>query len=233
MVKLVTRRIGTLGPETQAVLRAAAVLGLNFSARVVAEVCQDQTGVHRALEEALRNNLVEPRGGDTYGFVYYRVLESALDGIDRTSLADLHQKAADALEKIGDDLTENVFALARHYGRGHVEQHRERVVEVSLRAGEAALRNFSNPEAHALLECAFDSARALDLRGDDMRRLRELLGTACSRIGKQPEARAHFEAVLAEEQLDTLGRGRMQLPSARPSRPRATTSGRGRRWSGP
>src|SRR5207244_5949327 len=97
------RRLQLLGPDTLALLEAAAIIGKEFDADLAADLTPlsiDQ--VHGALNEARRRHLVWVRGSRC-SFVHDKVRESVLDRIGTEERRDLHRQAADRIEAIGAD----------------------------------------------------------------------------------------------------------------------------------
>jgi predicted ATPase/DNA-binding CsgD family transcriptional regulator len=110
----VMRRLEVLPPETQEVLKAAAVVGRNFSSRLVAEMlAQPIEEVESRLTPALAATVISGAKGD-YSFAHDTLREAAYDlaGSDRRQL---HKAAAHALSKEARRNFETLSSLAHHW----------------------------------------------------------------------------------------------------------------------
>jgi len=193
VIALVISRLYALGEEAGRVAGVAAALGGQFRLDVLAQSGAVGSSVSRAVEELSAAGLIEHGEGETYAFVHDRVREAALERLSPEELKDIHQAAAEALDR-GDDLSAgDLYALARHYAAGHAERNPGRVVEVSLQAGLKALEDHANEEAFQLLDRALTLCPAVN--GPPMRLL-EGLGRACAMTGRLDRAFGHLEDAL-------------------------------------
>lgn len=224
VLELVTSRIATLSNDARTLLGAAAVVGHLWDAGLVRTL----TGMTEAragsvIQECLQATLIEAsessQVGEVYAFVHDRVAEAVLHPMPEQRRRALHQQIAETLDRSGADLASNlapelVFQIARHYLRGDPAKAPERVRDTCLAAGKLALASFANADAHELLDRALAAARSLGQEGSATAGVRELLGQACTRLARIPEALSHFQEALAHV-TDPLVRGRIHAQLAR------------------
>jgi serine phosphatase RsbU (regulator of sigma subunit)/tRNA A-37 threonylcarbamoyl transferase component Bud32/tetratricopeptide (TPR) repeat protein len=200
VIQLLVNRIQGLTESTRQVLATAAVIGFEFGISLLTDAVGGKPDVvRRAMEDALRAGLVE-RVDVSYRFIHDRIHEAIVSSLDVSRARDLNQAVAVALEKMGDHSGPMLHALARHYARGHAEKHQDRIYETSLRAGVNALETFSNQEAVELLGRAYRAGEIIGLKGPTKAMVSELLGVACTRVGKLDAAIAHFRSSLNQAQ---------------------------------
>jgi len=213
---LLLGRIDRLAEDDQRVLRAAAVLGREFSLRLLEAVAGSTGPALGRLEAAGLVELLSPASapassgqGDRrpevrYAFHHALVQEAAYSTLLRRERQLMHLGAATALEAMDGDRRELAPELARHYEAAGAT---DRAVEYVLLAGSEALRTFSEREAFAFFE------RAVALLPDppetvEQRRRRVEAGIGRFRAGLTFEpfepAMAGLEAILplAEELAD-------------------------------
>ena len=111
----VSRRIVRLEDDVRAVLGPAAVIGLRFDVRLLAEVLgADPLEVLTHLEQAVAAGLlIEGDHAGEFRFVHTLVRTSLLDGLSPTRRALLHAKLAERLEAGVCDV--DVLELAAHH----------------------------------------------------------------------------------------------------------------------
>ena len=205
---LLLRRTERLSSSAQSVLSAAAVVGTRFTGELLAAVCLvDVADVDAALREALAVELVELTDAG-FGFVHDRVRESLLSRLDPAERRRLHQRAADALEGIGDEDPARVYARALHLARGEVERDPERARAANIQAGLAAVASFADGDAYRFLNEASAIGERAGLPPDV--ELTTALGDVCARLGRWSEAIPRFEAALGVV-ADDLGRAQVRL----------------------
>ena len=96
---VVLARVARLSPEGADALRRASVLGESFDLAVL-ERFGDQEGVLDALDEAAAAGLLEDGAGGRYRFAHALTRDAVYGGIGASRRADLHRRAAAALEAV-------------------------------------------------------------------------------------------------------------------------------------
>ncbi|MFI5230448.1 MAG: ATP-binding protein, partial [Gemmatimonadales bacterium] len=100
---LIAQRLSKFSSSTQAVLATAAIIGREFDVGlVVASGAGSEAAVRLAIEEVALAGLVRPayernRGG--FAFAHDEVATVVVDSIARDTLAQIHQRVAEALER--------------------------------------------------------------------------------------------------------------------------------------
>ena len=149
--EVIGRRLSRLSDDTNRLLVAAAVLGREFDAKVLADVAQDaEDAVLERLDEARAAHLVAEVDGrfGTYSFSHALIRTTLLDEIATARRVRLHQRAAQAIEaRYGADLDEHLAALAYHYGEASVAGETDRAVEFAVRAAERAAALLAHDDA--------------------------------------------------------------------------------------
>jgi transcriptional regulator with XRE-family HTH domain/tetratricopeptide (TPR) repeat protein len=188
----VGRRVATLSPPAQSLLRAGAVLGRDFDPRLAAHLAElSDTEAIAAIEDALLSGLVleaaPPMVSFSHGLVQATV-ESSLSVLRRVAL---HRRAATALADSNPSQPDVIAQLARHWMA---------VAEIdgsaapsaaywTVRAGDAALGSAAAEEAIARYESAARLwARSTTEHADTLIRL----GNALYSCGRGPEADGRF-----------------------------------------
>ena len=176
LADLVVARVAGLEPETRAVLTAAAALGSRFTLDHLPAICGcTMDAVHAAVASATAAHLIERRSAGTYVFIHDRVQEALLADLDVPARRRLHQRIAEALDRVQAALAPQglpkckvqsewagtqgsaeagteadptlVYALARHYALGEVERNPARVYRANVAAGDAAAAAYADDDA--------------------------------------------------------------------------------------
>ena len=161
--EVVGRRLGRLGEETEAVLRAASVIGYEFGLDLLATVLgRPVDDVIDEIDRAVAANLAVEVGVDRFRFSHALVRETLHDELSSTRRARQHRKVAEAIETThGDDLGAVVADLAGHWREATVGGDPTRAIQLSLQAGQQA-RDASAPETAATW-----FAGAIEMMDDD------------------------------------------------------------------
>jgi tetratricopeptide (TPR) repeat protein len=220
--RLVRSRVDRLGPAAQEAMRAASVLGAEFTPAVLAAVMGVQrSALPPVLDELTASDLVhpEPHGGGPhiYRFRHALIQEATYLGLLRSERRDLHARAAVAIEAAeGGRLPQFAGVLGRHYA---IAEDPERAVRYFEMAGDAATDAFANEEAIS----SFRAALAVTARPAEVVRLQAKQANVLWRIARQDEARDAFrEALRLAGSVDALQRahlytrlGRLELTELR------------------
>jgi eukaryotic-like serine/threonine-protein kinase len=159
----VDRHLQLLGEECRGMLRAAAVLGREFSLEVLTDVCQSPSEHLLArLEEAVSAGVVRPRSGALSSYLFGHVLirEALYGQLSIAERARLHWQAGLALEARGAGANDALLSeLAEHFVIAATAHDRERALHYTLHAAAAASRCLAYEDAARHL------GRALELLG--------------------------------------------------------------------
>lgn len=156
-------RLARLSPDAVRLLRAASILGQEFSVAVAATMVQSPVlSCLGRLDEAVGAGFVEtsPTLGE-HRFTHALIrdaIESGLDPIDR---ARLHRLAADAIESFYSGRLElHLSDLARHWAVAADEADRPTAVRWIARAADEAMRRLAYEEGIRLFRLALVAGAA-------------------------------------------------------------------------
>jgi transcriptional regulator with AAA-type ATPase domain/tetratricopeptide (TPR) repeat protein len=145
-------RMQRLSDDCRRVLQAAAVIGREFSLRLLAELWQEPGGLEPHLVDLRRLEFVyEKSGAEEPAYVFRHALtqEVAYESLPATRRRGLHATAARALEAQYADRLEAVYdRVAHHYARA---EDAHRAIYYLTRAAEKAARSYAHTEAAAAL----------------------------------------------------------------------------------
>ena len=156
----IRQRVRTLPAGAHSAIEAAAVLGVRFDASTVAATARlEMPELVAAIDTALDRRLlseVQGRPG-IFDFVHGIVRDTVYDQIAPTARADLHRRAALALEErlAGSD-GEAMAELQWHWETAGSLGDARRAVECRLMAGEDAPRRIAYEAAVTQLDAALD-----------------------------------------------------------------------------
>ncbi|MFJ3231115.1 adenylate/guanylate cyclase domain-containing protein [Streptomyces sp. NPDC086787] len=227
---LLGARIDALEPHDRAVLDQASVLGREFAASELADLCGSPAGVRAALPRLGRRLLVEPGGEMSFRFSSGLVQEVTYTCMSKRARAEGHERAAElpsvraaGQAAVGVHL-ERALGYRVELGRldDRTEALRGRAAEALGRAGAQALARSDLHRAEDLLTRAVALYRTGQPgRPGAVRRLgeaRSALGRADEGRGLLREVRASsadpVEAAHARLALAVLGDGEDESPAA-------------------
>jgi class 3 adenylate cyclase/DNA-binding SARP family transcriptional activator len=198
--RLVRSRVDRLSQPAADAIRAAAVLGTEFTADVLAATLgETPAALVPVLDELRASDLVHPEPhasrGPVFRFRHALIQEAIYLALLRAERCDLHARAARALEAAASGRLPEVAAiLGRHYATA---ENADRALHYLELAGDHATDAFANDEAIA----SFREALAVTERaGDEMAeatvRLHAKLANVLWRTARHDEARAAFHAAL-------------------------------------
>ena len=205
-------RLVVLSPDTQALLRAGAVLGREFDPLLAGRLVELDTGrTIAATEDALLSGLVVEASAARLSFSH-ALVQAAVE-LDLASLrrVDLHRRAAVELEAMEPGGEVVAADLARHWaGVSAVDrQAAPKAAHWAVRAGNAAIAAAATEEAIASYQ------RAAELWSNNTAEHAATLirlGTALYSCGRISEADAQFKAALHLAQA--LGDPHLQAQAA-------------------
>jgi len=171
---LLAARLDRLGPQEQAVLGAASVIGKEFWWGAVSELSPEslRPDVGSHLQTLVRKGLILPErsslaGEDAFRFHHILILDASYQGLPKERRAELHERFAGwAEQRAGDRLVEYEEVVGYHLEQAHryrtelgvsdanLEQLGARAAERLASAGRRALARGDMTAAVTLLERA-------------------------------------------------------------------------------
>jgi class 3 adenylate cyclase/tetratricopeptide (TPR) repeat protein len=180
---VVMARIDRLPDETKHLLQTAAVIGREFSSRLLSAVWNDPGGLGARLRELSRLEFISERvttEGSMYVFCHALTQETAYGSLLERHRRAHHAAVGHALEELYARRTDEVAELlALHFGRS---DDTEKAIDYAIVAGEKAQRRWANTEALIYFNdalCRLDS-----LSADEANRVRRI-----DAVIKQADAR--------------------------------------------
>jgi DNA-binding SARP family transcriptional activator len=138
--EVVGRRLTRLPDKTDGLLAVAAVLGEHFElAELVEASGESQESVLRALDPAIAARLVDETAVGSYRFAHALIRSTLEEALGLTRRAQLHLRAAEALQSIyAGHIEGRAAVLATHYQKAGSLVSPERVVDALIQAGQEA-----------------------------------------------------------------------------------------------
>ncbi|MBN2608556.1 MAG: tetratricopeptide repeat protein [Candidatus Fermentibacteraceae bacterium] len=201
---IIIARIDRLSRQVKDVIKAAAVIGMEFEIRILSAVMQADVGpqVRIAEEGQILSRLSEL----VYIFKHALLKDAVYDIQLRTRLRELHCLTARAIEKLcKSDLHLRYGDLAWHYEKAEIP---DRAAEYLEKAGDQARTGYQNQQALDYYERLLSSqARVTEpSRGLEIDTLLKVSGIL-RLIGRLPECRTAAEKALSlSEEMSDAGR---------------------------
>ena len=199
---LMMARVDRLPGDLQDVLRSAAVIGMQFSARLLEAVVHRLHGPISVvpLLERLKDLglLVErPEAGEmVYAFRHIITQETVYHGLLRSQRPELHRTVAWCIESLySADLSNQVQVLALHY---HLAHEHNKAMHYALLAGDRAREHFANREAIEYYSRVLQLSQHLSNCKAERWQAVVGLGQVKQHIGEYEEAIACHRAALEE-----------------------------------
>jgi class 3 adenylate cyclase/tetratricopeptide (TPR) repeat protein len=201
---VIGRRLERLSDASRGILTGAAVLGRQFSYRLlelVADVPPD--ALLDAVDEAERAQVMTAGEGRDVSFTFSHELvrQTLLNQLSTPRRQRLHLRCADALERVlGRDVDTHIAEVAHHLFEAGGFADPARTATALRTAAERALDAAAYEDALHLLDRA-----AQVLSPDDaaaLARINEDLGLALRGVGRHEEAMAKWESALATYEQD-------------------------------
>jgi DNA-binding SARP family transcriptional activator/tetratricopeptide (TPR) repeat protein len=184
-------RLSRLGEDANALLAAAAILGLEHDAGALhATADLEPAAAEAALDEVLRARLLRPAStARRFEFSHALVREAVYDELNVLRRARLHRRAAEALTALGE--ARHLDEIATHLFEAASTADAQRAAETLVRAGRRAVDRLAYEDAADRFERALE---ALELAGREEQQGSVLLarGDALLRAGEPAAARAAF-----------------------------------------
>ena len=202
---LLVARLDRLGPGERAVLERGAVVGKEFSAEDVISLLDPEAAptVDAHLRSLAGRGFVRPRGEEAFSFRHVLVQEAVYRAAPKRLRAELHERFADRLDRVVQELAELDELVGYHLEQAHrlcteLGESDRRTAQLAedggRRLGDAGIRAWKRNDVHATTNL-LGRATALLPQGEPLRR--ELLcelGIALRAIGDPAAA----EDVLAQ-----------------------------------
>jgi tetratricopeptide (TPR) repeat protein/predicted Ser/Thr protein kinase len=186
-------RLNRVSPESNEVLRTAAVLGKTFKFEELVAAAGDQSedALLNALDEAVATQLINADRSESFTFTHDKIREVLYEELNPIRRRRLHRNAAEGLERTPSHCA--VEKLAYHYIQAG---DYERGLEYAKQAAAEAERVFAFDEAIAAYGRARDCAEALGLVDEQLAQ-EEAIGKSYLLHGEMMLAGEHFERALA------------------------------------
>lgn len=199
---LMMARVDRLPERLRYVLRDAAVIGLQFDARLLGEVERRLHGtvsVLPPLERLMGMGLLVERpqaGEQVYAFRHILTHETIYNSLLHSQRSALHRMVAECIEYLyAPDLRAQAEVLALHYDRANMHY---RAMRYALLAGDRACERFANREAIEYYSRALQLSQHLGGYGAERWQAAIGLGEVHQHIGEYEEAIACYRAALEE-----------------------------------
>jgi predicted ATPase len=195
---LLRERVVRLGPNAEAVLTSAAVIGREFGFDVLRAVAASPAyELIDTLDAALGARLLEETESG-YRFRHLLIRRALYDSLSRARRARVHGLTAEAIEAVHTrrpgGLDPHVESLAFHFD---LSDRRDRALEYLFQAGRKAARLYAFEAAINYYERALALLDALGMPDPKRRfRLLESLGRYYKVLANTPKAIASFERAL-------------------------------------
>ncbi|UCG23717.1 MAG: AAA family ATPase, partial [Chloroflexota bacterium] len=191
---LLAARIDRLPDEDRQVLQSASVIGRSFSYPVLMRINEDTADLERSVERLTRAELIEEEAsanGAMFRFRNTLAQETVYRSILRRSRRYFHHQVGEALlDMAGDQLDEQLPALAHHF----YQARDERGLSLNQRAGDEAYALYANREAAAYYGRAIELARyGAATNAGDQQELYQRRGRALELASLHAEALANYQ----------------------------------------
>lgn len=203
--EVIGHRLDVFTPEERRLLGAAAVLGREFEADLLADLTQtDDREILDVLEAATAAGLVHEVPGRLgwHAFGHALIRQTLYEELSELRRCRLHRDAADTLERLSDSPT-GAAEIAHHMLAARSEVAAGRAADWALKAADETLAQLSYAEA---LRWARTAAEILEASPESpqYRDAMLILGHAHTALGDVHEARCAYEAAaeLARSQAD-------------------------------
>ena len=148
-----------LSGEAERTLAAAAVLGPEFPFSLLLRSSgEEEEHLAETVEHLVNRGVLLERPGELLAFADDRQRERIYDHLTESRRRLLHRKAGEALEATGSADIATIYALARHFYLGRVD---DKSLQYNRAAAEIAGRAFSPEFARLHLERSLESHRRL------------------------------------------------------------------------
>lgn len=191
----VGQRLNRLSGETQEILQQASVLGQTFAFDELLELAQrDEDRLEGCLDQATGAGLIGTQDRDAYSFDHALTRQALYGELSPRKRRRLHRAVGEALAQLPEKRRQTRLAeLAWHFVQA---DEREKALQYSLQAGDAARAIYAHADAEMHYRTAVELAREVDDRGLEME-AREKLGGALTFMARYDEALETYEPALS------------------------------------
>ena len=200
--QVLAKRLAHLPARAAELLQMAAILGRECEFTLLSRMTGwEDTLVIEAVEDALRAGVLSERGGSwvaCYSFRHALVREAIYTDMSMPRRQGLHLRAAAAIQAAGSLDAAAVAAAALHLRSAGPLADQAELIELSLRAAEAAAAVYAWDEAAAHLRDAFEALGRSGRPLAEQAKLAERLGVLVHRAGIDlEEGIGHLQWALA------------------------------------
>jgi tetratricopeptide (TPR) repeat protein len=196
--RLVLSRVDRLSPAARDAVRAASVLGTDFSLPALTAVCAADEPPVAAVRELRSADLIHEADA-MYRFRHALIKDAIYNSLPRAVRRQLHGRAAWALEAAAAGSAEAAAVLGGHFAAAGEDEHAVRYLQL---AGDHATDVFANDEAVA----SYRAALAVSQEAGLYAKLANILW----RVAQRDQARVAFEdALRVVDPEDILLRGHL------------------------
>ena len=205
---ILTARIDRLPEALKRTLQLASVLGAEFSLRLLEAIAPPGADLLAELGELVRMQLLREREAfpeARYGFTHLLIRQVAYEALLLRARADLHGRAAAALERLYADRVDEVLReVADHYAKS---PDRHKALHYLVRAGDRAASLFAYEDAGTYYRRALETLDPQAASPAERASILDRLGDAAFAHGALGEARARWIETLDLVRDDGAGRG--------------------------
>ncbi|WP_290650733.1 BREX system ATP-binding domain-containing protein [Aquisalimonas sp.] len=158
--ELLGKRLNHLSATCNRVLSEAAVIGREFSPRVLRRLLHDidDETLHRALEEAENNGVItQDSAGLCFRFSHALIRETLYDELSASRCARIHARIGAIIEQQHHSVREpHLVQLAYHFSKAATAGHGAKALEYNLRAAVKAEWMLAHEEAAGYYQAALE-----------------------------------------------------------------------------
>jgi tetratricopeptide (TPR) repeat protein len=191
-------RFDTLPAGLKGLLNEMAVIGRNFSIRILKTLTANWESFDQDVARLVDLGFVVSENGEDYSFHHGVVREVIYSGIADKKLKEAHEKVAQGLEKIyADRLPEFNELLFEHY---NLTDRVDKATAYGIKSGDTARMRYANQEATDYYNAVLNKWALTNCLEADPKQRRAVLvnlGKVLSRIGQSQKAFPCFTEALS------------------------------------
>lgn len=190
---IIRARYDTLPANLKEILNEMAVIGRNFTKRILMTMTAQWETFDRDVARLVDLGFIVTDNGEDFSFHHGVVREVLYSGIAEKKLKETHEKVAQGLEKLyADRLSEFSELLFEHY---NLTDRTDKAVSYGIKAGDTARKRYANHEAIGYYQAVLKQWADNNNVGADPRVRREVLinlGKVTGRIGQNEDSFKYF-----------------------------------------